>query len=337
MKIVITADLHYDIARSRSGAAELAKRICEGGGDALVLVGDSAGARLEPLRECLELFRAFGGRKFFVPGNHCLWCREGENSIDRYERIVPEAASQCGFDMLDHQPAIMGADTSGMGVPPMSLTGVPPVGEEDKIKGNKSTTGGTPVELTGKMPVPRTIGLVGSIGWYDYSLRDHSLEIPDAFYRAKVAPGAANYLSEHRHLVEAHREQLTERHLDMGARWMDGVHVRLGMSDEEFVARLAKRLAEQLNELSPKVERIVAFLHHLPFRQLIPQDRPDRFAFAAAYMGSSQLGQVLLACPKVTHVYCGHSHWPADETVGHIRVVNIGSTYVEKKLSVLEI
>lgn len=294
MKILITADLHYDIARSRRGTEDLARRACEAGGDAIVLAGDSAGADLEVLRGCLRLFADFPGRRLLVPGNHCLWCREGENSMDRYERLLPEVAGEEGFAVLDHQPVVLRDER-------------------------------------------QSVLLVGSIGWYDYSFADKSLGLPEAFYRAKVAPGAANYYEEHRHLVEAHREVLTERHLEMSGRWMDGVHVRLGMSDEEFVELLEGRLRGQLAEWGPRVDRVVAFMHHVPFGAGLPQGRPDRFAFAAAYMGSPRLGRVLLDCEKVSHVYCGHSHWPDSRKVGSVNVINVGSTYIEKRLVTLEL
>ena len=77
MRIVMTADLHYDITRSRHGAEALARQVCRMSADALVLLGDTAGPDLEPFSHCLELFADFGGRKFLVPGNHCLWCRPG--------------------------------------------------------------------------------------------------------------------------------------------------------------------------------------------------------------------------------------------------------------------
>lgn len=74
MRIVVTADLHYDSLRSRAPAEAVAEEICRAGGDVLVLLGDSASAAHEPLRDCLRLFDSFTGRKFMVPGNHCLWC-----------------------------------------------------------------------------------------------------------------------------------------------------------------------------------------------------------------------------------------------------------------------
>jgi len=289
MRILVTADLHYDIERSRAPARRLARKIADTGGDVLVLVGDTAGADLEPFRECLELFADFPGRKLLVPGNHCLWCREGESSLDRYEKVLPELASEAGFSMLDHEPVVLG----------------------------------------------RT-GLVGSIGWYDYSFRDESLGIPQAFYRAKVSPGAASYYGRDDLLAE-HGDRLTDRQLALSVRWMDGVRVRLGMTDEQFVRRLAGKLRRQLEEVSARSDRIIVFMHQLPFRRLVPENRPDRFAFAAAYMGAECFGEILLAFEKVTDAYCGHSHWRSEREIGHINVVNIGSTYVTKRLEVLEI
>ena len=290
MKILVTADLHYDIPRSREAARRLARQACDRGGDALVLVGDTAGADLDLMREALALFADYPGRKLLVPGNHCLWCRGEESSIDRYERILPELAAEEGFRLLDHEPVLLEA-----------------------------------------------VGLVGSVGWYDYSFREESLGIPEGFYRAKVAPGAAEYLGQVPELLERHSDRLTERHRSMGVRWMDGVNIKLPLSDEEFVEHLAEKLRTQLRDLSRRARTIVAFLHHLPFDALVPRGRPDRFAFAAAYMGAERFGQVLLECRKVSHVYCGHSHWRRRLRVGHVNVVNVGSTYTDKRLEVLDL
>ncbi|MCD6304005.1 MAG: metallophosphoesterase [Planctomycetes bacterium] len=290
MRILVTADLHYDIARCQAPARRLAERICAMGGDALVLVGDCASARLEPLGRCLELFEGFGGLKLMVAGNHCLWCRPGENSLDRWRYVLPAVAEEYGFRLLDHGPVVLG-DTA----------------------------------------------LVGSVGWYDYSFRDESLGIPEAFYRAKLSPGAAARLGGYEDLLAAHRDELTDEHMNITARWMDGWRVRLGISDEQFVRLLARRLAGHLREVSRRARRVVAFVHHLPFRQLVPSGRPAGFAFAAAYMGAAALGEALLGCEKLTHVYCGHSHWPAEVRLGRLAAVNVGSTYTNKRLEILEL
>lgn len=292
MRILVTGDLHYDSPRSRAAAADMARRICRAGGDALVLVGDTASADYQPLRECLRLMAGFPGLRLLVPGNHCLWCLEGEDSLTRYERTLPAVAAEEGFVLLDHQPVVL-----------------------------------------------EGVGLVGSVGWYDYSYRQEDLGIPVDFYRAKLAPGAARLSPEHRGLLEAHAERLGPRQLDISTRWMDGQHVRLGMSDDEFLDYLLLRLGAQLEAMDAdaSVRRVLAFLHHLPCRQLVPYGRPPPIAFAAAYMGSDRIGQTLAACRKLTHAYCGHSHWPARCRLGQAEVINVGSTYVEKNLEVLEI
>ncbi|MFW5841514.1 MAG: metallophosphoesterase, partial [Planctomycetota bacterium] len=83
MKALITADLHYNIARSRLPAQRLAREICRTRADALVLLGDTAGKQPGPFIEALELFADFPGRKLLVPGNHCIWSRGGEDSLTR--------------------------------------------------------------------------------------------------------------------------------------------------------------------------------------------------------------------------------------------------------------
>jgi predicted phosphohydrolase len=286
-----TADLHYNIPRSRQPAERIARRICDAGGDALVLVGDTAGAEPAAMADCLGLFESFPGRKLLVPGNHCLWCRPGEDSLTRYHELLPAVAAEAGFTLLDHAPQI----------------------------------------LDGR------VGLVGSIGWYDFAFRDESLEVPLGFYRAKLAPGAATYYTEHRQLVADHRETLTDDHLAISTVWKDGRHVNLPMSDEAFTELLCDRLAAQLDALAPRVERIVAFTHHVPFEPLVPRRPEPKWAFAAAFLGSPRLGRVLLAEPKVSHVLCGHTHWPTRTTVGPIEAVNIGSTYTEKRLETLTV
>ncbi len=290
VKILITADLHYDIPRSRKPAEELAADVCRRRADALVLLGDAAGADTNMLADCLGLFEAFEGARFLVPGNHCLWRRDGEDSLDRYERILPEVARRAGFELLDHNPRVLNG-----------------------------------------------LGLVGSVGWYDYSFRQESLNIPLPFYRAKISPGAAANRPQYAKLVEDHRHELGKEQLKLTALWKDGLFVELGMTDEQFTRRLADKLRRQLAEISQKTDRIAVFMHHLPFAQMVPQDRPAHFAFAAAFLGAGKFGRVLLECPAVRYLYCGHSHWPMRMKVKHIEAVNVGSTYKDKRLEVLEV
>lgn len=293
-KILITSDLHYDIARSRASAEHLARRVREMQGDVLILAGDTAGADVQWLTKALELFRNFDGIKALVPGNHCLWCSPDEThpaaSLKRYEQTIPQAAADCGFITLDHDPLVLG-----------------------------------------------DVCVVGSVGWYDYSMRDAGLAIPVEFYQRKISPGAAKYFGQCKDLFERHGDEITPRQLAIGARWMDGRRVKLGITDEEFVVMLVEKLERQIIEQSASAKQIVAVMHHLPFTELVPAERPDRFAFAAAYLGSEKFGEMLKRHEKVSHVYCGHSHWQGQHKAGRLQAINIGSTYVHKQLEVLEV
>jgi len=296
-RILVTSDLHYDIKRSREGAERLARSACQLGGDAIVLVGDTAGADLEIFSNALALFKNFNGVKTLVPGNHCLWCNHvgidglpQNASIERYEKLIPDIAAEHGFTVLDHKPLLLG-----------------------------------------------DVALVGSIGWYDYSMRCESLGIPVDFYRTKLSPGAAKYMGDFEYLFERHGDAMTDEHMSLGVRWMDGFRVRLGMSDDDFLDMLLERLEKQLEEMSECAGRIITFIHHLPFSELVPAARPPRFAFAAAYLGSTKIGQLLRKFEKVTDVFCGHSHWPAKYFDGKIKATAMGNTYLEKQIEVLEV
>lgn len=293
-KILITGDLHYDITRSRESAEKLAREVCQIGGDALILAGDTAGADSQWFQKALALFKDFKGVKALVMGNHCLWCDQTEQnptaSLERYTQLIPEIAAKEDFIVLDHEPVKLG-----------------------------------------------DVSIVGSIGWYDYSMRDAGLAIPVEFYRHKVSPGAARYLGKCEDVFARHGDKITDRQLSIGARWMDGQRVKLGMDDEEFVDFLVEKLEKQIIAQSSSAKQIIAVTHHLPFAQLVPENRPDRFAFAAAYLGSTKFGEMLTKHKKITHAYSAHSHWAGRYDIGGIAAVNVGSTYIDKNLEILEV
>ncbi len=107
MRIIATADLHYDIARSRLPAEEIARAICEQQADALLILGDAAGRDLGILRECLHLFDRFAGARFFVAGNHDIWTDPGGDSLRRLEHELPAVCRETGFHSLDLEPVVL--------------------------------------------------------------------------------------------------------------------------------------------------------------------------------------------------------------------------------------
>lgn len=179
------------------------------------------------------------------------------------------------------------------------------------------------------------VGLVGSMGWYDYAFRPERLGIPLRFYREKIAPGAASRMERYLHLVER-TDDIPEAAMRMGTRWMDGEHVRLPMDDVAFCQRLLDRLDRQLTTVAGGCETIVVGLHHVPFADLVPNNDNPSWAFAGAFLGSPAFGDLLLRHPKVRQVYCGHIHKAGEVVRGHVTCTNTGCTYLAKRYELLE-
>src|SRR2546421_5781520 len=104
MRVLLTADLHYNHARSRTPAADLVRTINATGGDVLILVGDTAVADGDSLEQCLSLF-TFPGPKLFVAGNHELWTNSGE-SYAIYKMQLPQRVRDLGWHWLEDDPFI---------------------------------------------------------------------------------------------------------------------------------------------------------------------------------------------------------------------------------------
>src|SRR5687767_10868904 len=87
MRLLVTADLHYNHPKSKAVADDLIEQMNRAGGDVLLLVGDTAIAEGDSLDRCLERFR-FNGPKLLVPGNHELWTAGGD-SYEIFRTILP--------------------------------------------------------------------------------------------------------------------------------------------------------------------------------------------------------------------------------------------------------
>jgi predicted phosphodiesterase len=288
MRLIVTADLHYNHPRSRPLAEKLIADINRAGGDVLLVIGDTAPCDTEELEQCLSLFH-FAGPKLFVAGNHELWTH-GQDSYAIHTTELPRRVRELGWRWLEGDPFVAGND----------------------------------------------LAIVGSIGWYDYSFAQSNLQIPQRFYRHKVSPGAAGHLAEYQHLLDDPADDLTPQALSVVGRWNDGRFVKLHRDDEQFLHELTARLNRQLHALE-HVRTIVAATHHLPFRELLPPSHTTQWDFAKAYLGSDAIGGTLLRHKNVRHAFCGHSHFPAESTVGPIHAVNVGSGYRAKKFLAVDL
>ncbi|HEX8911421.1 MAG TPA: metallophosphoesterase [Humisphaera sp.] len=113
MRLLVTADLHYNHAASRPLADELIDRMNAARPDAVLVVGDTAAGDGDDLERCLGRF-ACDGPKLFVAGNHELWTR-GPDSHALFTQDLPRRVRAAGWHWLegdavalDHGVAVAG-------------------------------------------------------------------------------------------------------------------------------------------------------------------------------------------------------------------------------------
>jgi predicted phosphohydrolase len=161
---------------------------------------------------------------------------------------------------------------------------------------------------------PRVIGdagFVGSIGWYDYSMRNPGLGLTLEQYAGKRVRGVAT--------------------------WNDLRFVDWPWSDEEFTERCLERLQAHYEEVAARTERVLAFIHHLPFSDLLYGPASTPYEFCRAYMGSVRFGELMTGWPKLEHVFCGHRHGYAHLRTGGLDAWCVGSEYGRKRLLELDL
>jgi hypothetical protein len=147
---------------------------------------------------------------------------------------------------------------------------------------------------------------IGSIGWYDYSLRSEELDLTLEQYAAKRVRGLAT--------------------------WNDLHFVDWPWSDAEFTERCLARLEAHCHEAAAQAERLVGVIHHVPFRELLYGPAAPPYEFCRAYLGSDRFGRLFERCPALRHVLCGHRHGYAHERIGEIDAWCVGSEYSRKRL-----
>lgn len=142
------------------------------------------------------------------------------------------------------------------------------------------------------------VDFVGTLGWYDLSMRDPSLEAPPQAYETGEFAGL---------------------------RWMDHVYATFLAEGGErrdiagIAALLRERLRAQLAEAS--ADRVVAVTHMVAFEaQLLRKDHPG-WRFAQAFIGHRALGELQLADPRVVLSISGHTHHRSDLEIGGLRAV----------------
>lgn len=107
LRIAVTADLHFGTRHTSGNQAtiDLAERLADDPPDLLILAGDIGAG--DDFDRCLALFDKLPCRKAAVPGNHDVWVRTDDargDSLDVYDRHLPDVCRAHGFTYLDHDP-----------------------------------------------------------------------------------------------------------------------------------------------------------------------------------------------------------------------------------------
>jgi UDP-2,3-diacylglucosamine pyrophosphatase LpxH len=154
--------------------------------------------------------------------------------------------------------------------------------------------------------VHEDIAFCGSMGWYDYSLRNpiFDQEISRQDYRRKHFQD--RLWNDRRFVIwpAAHTEPTQA----------------LCLSDEALTAHLVSEFAQQLQRGQQLARRIVAVTHMLPFRAMMQYHQEARWDYFGAFMGSTLLGDLLQSCPEVHLVLAGHTHRKMSLHVGRIAI-----------------
>jgi len=104
MRILATADLHYNHGRSTRLADELIDRMNQMDFDVLLVIGDTATSDGDALERCLARF-VFDGPKLIVAGNHELWTRN-DDSYRLFKEDLPRRVRDVGWHWLEREPFI---------------------------------------------------------------------------------------------------------------------------------------------------------------------------------------------------------------------------------------
>lgn len=104
MRLAVTADLHWGLDPHGDAATrELARKVEDLAPDAFAIAGDIGEG--EEFARCLGLFSRLTCDRLAAPGNHDVWTRdEAVDSLELYERGLPQLAAGAGFQYLDQRP-----------------------------------------------------------------------------------------------------------------------------------------------------------------------------------------------------------------------------------------
>jgi len=172
-------------------------------------------------------------------------------------------------------------------------------------------------------PVVRDgIGFVGSVGWYDFSLRDPALD--SVYSRRDYERGE---FSDSRFPTGVWNDMHYAHWLRSpdASDWRDR---RIELPTPQVFERVFDLFREKVGEILGRTQELVAVVHTTPFGECVKKgETPDPFN---AYGGSERLGEFLAELAEARPVTClsGHEHTPLDMSVNGVRVLRAPVGYL---------
>lgn len=173
-------------------------------------------------------------------------------------------------------------------------------------------------------------GIVGSVGWYDYTFHEIPEHLRKIFcryiYKFSCSSGEKIIKWE-----EIGYEELLSKSCSVSedgenwkqGTWTDKYYIHWKLTDEQFLDFTIKTLEKDIQEIYDKVDSIIAVIHHLPFIEFVPESENPIFGFHRAYLGSVKIGKLLQKYPKIKQVFFGHSHKNSSKTVYGMKSRNL--------------
>lgn len=175
--------------------------------------------------------------------------------------------------------------------------------------------------LPGRPLVLGDTGFAGSLGWYDYSLRDKRLDgvLSKADYdRGEFREGSWNDIRYAAWLREPYADDWRRRRARIG-----NIEICKIMRDE---------LDRDLQQIAGQVSKLVVAIHTAPIERALDRGAaPDPFD---AYEGSVEYGILLkeFASQRSLVVICGHRHKPLDIEEDGVRVMRNPIGYLHREI-----
>jgi hypothetical protein len=185
------------------------------------------------------------------------------------------------------------------------------------------------------------VGIVGCMGWYDYSLR----QTRSPHERVHVSPatvtaprrglrtdpargnlpweelGPADYATKALHVGDANVSE--------GLVWNDVFYIDWQRSDDEMVTYFCDKIEAQARQVARRAKKLVAVTHFVPFGETLQDYNEIAPAYVRAYAGSARLGDTIRKLPHITAAIFGHWHAPGKWDLNGLKAWNVAARHGE--------